>query len=469
MKTSAFMLLVLVSATGCAPYKYHAVPASPPALAQSLKSRHLDDPGLKAWMEKAAHFQPASWPLQSWSLRELTLAAWYFNPDLDVARAELTAANAAITTAAMKPNPSISVGPGYESVAEAPFMMSFDFSVPIETAGKRDYRVAVAQHMSEASRIQLAETAWTVRSRLRAAWINYIFSVERAALLQQQVSLQSRYADALQARLRAGEISLPETISAQIELTNLRQALRTAEGQVQVNHAALAVAVGIPDSALAGKTITWPGAESPLSPSQLPSVQVRDAAVLNRLDVRRALAQYQAAQSRLQLEAARQHPDIDLGPGYGFEEGYHLISLNLSTVLPLRNQNQGPIAEAEAQRKLAGAQLLATQSTVIADTDKALAQYEASWATLAEARRSVAQVEGQYRAAQRAQNSGETDQLTVVAADVQRTVAERARLDALLQTQLSLGQAEDALQRPIDPSVNLALPEQTPREQENLP
>jgi outer membrane protein TolC len=438
-------------------------------LAHSLETRSLDDPGLRAWMEDAAHYHAASWPLPSWGLRELTLAAWYFNPDLDVARANVAAADAAIATAAMKPNPSVSLGSGYETVAESPFMMVFDFSAPIEIAGKRGYRIAVSRHLSEASRIQLAESAWTVRSRLRAALINYIFGVKSAELLQSQVSLQSRYADSLETRLHAGEISLPETTTAQIDLTRLRQSLRTAEGQVHVNHAAVAAAIGVPESALAGKTITWPRADTPPSPTELPSAQVRDAAVVNRLDVQRALAEYQAAQSRLQLESARQYPDIDLGPGYAFEEGYHLISLNLSTVLPLRNQNQGPIAEAAAQRKIAGAQLLAVQSTVIADSDKALAQYDAAWSTLAQARQAVAQVNAQYRAVQQAQVSGETDQLTTVAADIQRTVAERASLEGLLQTRLSLGQLEDALERPVDSSLVLALPEQTPREQEKLP
>ncbi len=105
---------------------------------------------------------------------------------------------------------------------------------------------------------------------------------------------------------------------------------------------------------------------------------MRATAVRNRLDVLRALEQYRAAQSALQLQVARQYPDVDLGPGYNYEEGAHFIALSLSTVLPLRNHNQGPIAEAEAQRKVAGAQLLAVQSTVIADTDKALRRYTAA-------------------------------------------------------------------------------------------
>jgi outer membrane protein TolC len=190
---------------------------------------------------------------------------------------------------------------------------------------------------------------------------------------------------------------------------------------------------------------------------------MRAAAVRNRLDVQRALAQYEAAQSALQLQVALQYPNIDLGPGYNYEEGANFIALGVSTVLPLRNRNQGPIAEAEAQRKVAGAKFLAVQSMVIADTDKAMRQYTAAYATQEEAAHSVGQLEMQQEAAGRMLQSGETDQLTVVAAQLQTSVAERARLDALHQTQLSLGLVEDALQRPISPNATPALPASAPR------
>jgi outer membrane protein TolC len=190
---------------------------------------------------------------------------------------------------------------------------------------------------------------------------------------------------------------------------------------------------------------------------------MREAAVQNRLDVQRALEQYQASVSALQLEVARQYPDLNLGPGYNYEESAHFIALSLSTVLPLRNRNQGPIAEAEAARKVAGAQLLAAQSTVIADTDKALRQYNAAYATLEVADNAVGQLEEQQRAAVQMLQSGETDQLTVVAAQLQTSIAEHGRLDALRQAQSTLGLVEDALQRPISPTTTPAFPASAPR------
>jgi outer membrane protein TolC len=464
IRLSACALLLMVC--GCAPYKYRSVPVSPLTLAANLEARSLNDEGLRQWMKQAAGFEPSSWPVATWDLRSLTLAAYYFNADMDVARANAAAAAAAVKTAAMKPNPTVSVDAGYETSPESPYLLGFDFSLPIETAGKRGYRIAEATHLSEAGRIDVAETAWAVRSRVRAALVDLVLAGKAVAVLDDQLSSQGEYVALLEARFHAGEIPLPEVTTARIDLSNMRQTLRTAEGQVETSRAALAAAVGIPISGFAGATVAWEDVAEPPAPGSLPGQSVRAEAVVNRLDVQRALAQYEAAQSRLQLEVARQYPDIDLGPGYAFEEGVHLISLQLGAVLPLRNQNQGPIAEAEAQRKAAGAQLLATQNTVIAQTDQALAQYDNAYAVLEEAQRSAAQVEAQRRTTYEWLRSGETDQLAAVSADIQVAAAERAELDALRQTQIALGTLEDALQRPINPSAAPALPKTPPRQEE---
>ena len=456
-------LLAALFLAGCAPYKYHAAPISPAALARSLYSRSLDDHDLRSWMKQNADFQTSVWPLQTWDLNSLTLAAYYFNPDLDVARANASSAEAAIQTAAMKSNPSVGVGPGYQSPPASQPIMAFDFSLPIETAGKRGYRIADATHWSAASRLQLAQTAWAVRSRVRSTLVNYLFALKAAGQLREQESLQSKYAAMIEIRFRAGEIALPEVTTARIDLTNLRQALRTAEGQVNTTHAALAAAIGIPDSALVGKALKWPGLDHPPAVTSLPPQKLRETAVRNRLDVLRALEQYQAAQSKLQLQVALQYPDINLGPAYSYEEASNFISLSLSAVLPIRNHNQGPIAEAEAQRKVAGAQLLAVQSTVIADTDNARAQYAAADAALQQSQQSVSLLGQQQRTATRLLQSGETEQFTVISAEVQTAVAERARLDAQHQAQLSLGLLEDALQRPIGPATTPAFPRIAPR------
>ncbi len=194
MKPHATVVLLLSALlTGCAPHRYHAAPISPAATAAALYNRSLDDPDLKGWMKQHGGFEAPTWPLQAWDLQSLTLAAYYFNPDLDVARANVAASDAAITTAAMKPNPSVSIGPGYQGPSAVQPIAAFDFSLPIETAGKRGYRIANATHLSAASRLQLAQTAWTVRSRVRVALASYLFAVRASELLRSEADLRKEY------------------------------------------------------------------------------------------------------------------------------------------------------------------------------------------------------------------------------------------------------------------------------------
>lgn len=465
MRSIAALLLpfVLMSISGCVRYRYRAAPVSAPAIAQGLETRTLDDPALRDWMQHSGGLEVPTWPLQSWDLQALTLAAFYFNPDLDVARANAAAADAAITTASAKPNPSVSAGPGYQTPNPSQFITSFDFSLPIETAGKRGYRIAAATHLSEASRLQLGQTAWVVRSGVRAALLEYLFAAQTADLLRREDRLHESYAGLVERRAAAGEIALTELTAARIEQAASRELMRAAEGAEHTARVALASAIGIPEAGLESKAFQWAELDSPPIPGSLSAQEMRSAAVQNRLDVQRALAQYLAAEANLQLEVARQYPDVNLGPAYAYEEGSNFISLSLSTVLPIRNHNEGPIAEAEAQRKVAGAQVLAVQSTVIAETDRALSQYVAAWATAEEAARSVAQLQKQQDSAQRMLEAGESDRLALIAAQLQTSIAERGRLDAIRQVQIALGSLESALQRPISPAVTQPLPASSPR------
>jgi outer membrane protein TolC len=102
-------------------------------------------------------------------LESLTLAAFYFSPELDVARAQWATARAAMRTAGQRPNPSLSVAPQYNTTtfSPSPWIAAVNLDLPLETAGKRGHRIAQARHLSDAAKLNIASTAWQVRGRLR--------------------------------------------------------------------------------------------------------------------------------------------------------------------------------------------------------------------------------------------------------------------------------------------------------------
>jgi cobalt-zinc-cadmium efflux system outer membrane protein len=190
--------------------------------------------------------------------------------------------------------------------------------------------------------------------------------------------------------------------------------------------------------------------DTPPSPESLFPAEIQRDAVLNRLDVRRSLAQYAAAETDLQLEIAKQYPDINIGPGYTYEERHSFFTVGLSSAIPLFNRNQGPIAEAEARRKEAAAVFIQTQAQVVAKSERALAVYTAALRELAEAQSLYQLQEIQLQVVQQAIHAGADKRMSLDGVQIQLSVLARARLDALGRAQRALGDLEDAVQRPLE-------------------
>jgi outer membrane protein TolC len=378
----------------------------------------------------------------------------YFNPTLDAARARLQEAEAAILTAGARPNPVLDVAPGIPS----PYLFTLDLNFPIETAGKRGYRIQSANSLEQAARFDLADTAWKVRSGVRAALLDYAVASRKSELLSSEEQLLSKQTNLLEQRLTAGEIARAELDSSQISLSDTHLAIVASDGQKAEARARLAASVGVPVAALQGAEPSWSDLESPAGDDSLSAEQIQRDAVLNRMDVQRAIAQYAAAEADLQLAIAKQYPDVQIGPGYTYEEKQNYFTLGLSVTLPVFNRNQGPIAEAEAKRKKAASVFLETQAQVIAESDQALTAYREALHEISEGDQSLhrAVVDNRMQLVQQAAEVGEEDQLAVNSVQIESNALDQTRLDVVARAQTALGQLENAVQRPLDPGDTFA-------------
>jgi outer membrane protein, heavy metal efflux system len=439
------LLLGSMLAAGCATQHYHPAPIAAEQTAAAFSARALDDPGLRGFAEPV--YGPAAWPPAAWDYRALSLAALYFNPSLAAARARIAESRAQILTAGARPNPSLALTPGVPS----PYLLTMDLSFPLETAGKRGYRLQAARSLDLAARLELAQAAWTVRSSVRAALVDQLVASRTLDLLRAEADRRTEQVRSLEAMASAGEISRHEVSTAEVELSRAHTAVAEAKARSVESAAALAAAIGIPVAALQDVRLAWPEWQSPPTAESLPRDEIERDAVLNRLDVRAALAQYAAAESSLQLEIAKQYPDIDIGPGYSYEEKLSYFTVGFAATIPLLDRNQGPIAEAEARRLKAQADFVQTQTEVISSSKRALALYAAALAGLAEADRFADVQTQRSEATRQSVQAGEQGRLDLDDAEIERSVAERARLDALAHAQRALGDLEDAVERPLAP------------------
>src|SRR5690348_11686987 len=93
--------IVLVFAlAGCV--RFQPKPISSSKAVSDFEARTLNDEALRRFLE--TNHIASEWPRRSWDLNSLTMAAFYFNPELDVARAKWHGAGAAVLTAGERPN-----------------------------------------------------------------------------------------------------------------------------------------------------------------------------------------------------------------------------------------------------------------------------------------------------------------------------------------------------------------------------
>lgn len=460
------VIIIFASFTGCA--KFSPKPLLPEKTAREFEARSFSSPNLKDFIEKNLKRQVTPWPPAKWGMEMLTLAAFYYNPDLDNARWKWKEAEAGIITAGGRPNPSVSLSPEYvtnPASGTKPWIMGFSFDIPVETAGKRGYRIAEAKGRTRAERCALAEAAWKVRSGLRDALLDYFAAARRDGILRKQLKNEEEMLVLLKERLAVGEVSEPDVMSASIDYDRTLVSAGEAQSKIIEARAKVAGAIGVPVAALDGIDLSVGLFDTPPPLKNFSLPELRREALTNRPDILEALARYSASQSHLQLEIAKQYPDVHIGSGYIYDQGENKWGLGVTVELPVLNRNQGPIAEAEAARSGEAARFSALQGRIIIDTERAVAGYGSSFDRLRAADR-LASEKGKAVGSLKAMfDAGEVDRLALLGGMVEYAAVRLERLDSLTNADRMLGRLEDALQRPLGPSATLIpAPEKNPRE-----
>jgi outer membrane protein TolC len=422
-----FLLAASIAMVGAGCVHYTAEPLVPEQGAARIESRKLGG--------------------GTWDRARLTAAALKMQPEIEVARAKLATAQAAVITAGARPNPSV----GFSATnisrllgGASPWTTGFTLDVPIETAGKRGQRIAQAQALANAAALNLSTAEWLAKSRVRRSLFEMDAAKERESLLAAQEADQADALKLVDARIAAGAVSRVESMQARLQFNQSRLLTRDAQKQKAEARATLAAALGVSVHALDGVRFSF--ADLDTLPPHPGERALRRAALLQRSDVLAALAEYAAAESALHLEIAKQWPDLHLGPGYSYDQGQDKWTIGFNVTLPLLDQNRGPIAEALAKRREAAANFNALQAKALAELELALAGYRGALTKLDTAEQLLSAQEKQQHSAEALFKAGESDRLALVAAQVELQAARLSQLEAKLQARQALGALEDAAQ-----------------------
>jgi outer membrane protein TolC len=433
------LLAGLLCLTGC--YRFHEATLSPEQTLNEFNQRALTDTGIS----------PGS---QGWGLDELTKAAFYYNDELKEMQAHFREAQGARTSAAERPNPTIGVKPGFNSSTPSgagisPWILDFAVDLPIETMGKRAARTAQADFRLEAAKLKIASTAWTVRDNIRTALLELYAARQNVRILEQRRKWLQTELEQSKARLAAGDISVIDLKSVTMAFETGRNELAERQRQERKALSHLAQAAGLPVSALEGIRVDFSDFET--QPGSLPAPEARRTALLNRADLLAALAEYNAAQMALKEEVSKQYPDVQIGPGYSFDQSDDKWSLGVSLNLPLFNRNQGAIKSAEAKRDAAAAVFLQRQESIAAEIDLAVRDYDAFAAQFRNSGKLQKQTAELEKTLRQMVRLGEVSELEAVQVELQYSRSQQEFLQTKISRLEALGRLENAMQHPAKP------------------
>lgn len=451
---------------GCANEKYQAKPLEPVKVTAKILDKDVANADFKAYLIKQG-YQEKDLPFTEWDLNDLTLCALYYHPKLDVAKAQLALANAAINTADQKQNPTLGGHVARSNQANndiRPWAFGLNVEIPIETGNKRQIRVEEAQHLAEAARIDVADMAWQLRSQIAKDLLRYHENIALQKQLTSEVKKQDDIIKLLEKRVQLGALSSTELGAAKLLQQKTLFSLNSEQAKSDEVRTALASDVGLTVEKFNQITLKSLDLEATLA-QQTSSLQtlllqttlpdaptaktLQEKALLNRLDIRRSLEKYAAAEAKIKLEVAKQTPDISLSPGFAFEFGDSIWSLGFSTLLNLLNKNQTLIAEARQLREIEGAQFEALQAKIISDLSQSVAAYKAS---LQNINRLTLQQATQLEYSQKLQRqfeAGLIDRLELTQNGLKTALLEQQLLNAQFNNLNAALAIEDMMQHPL--------------------
>jgi outer membrane protein TolC len=334
----------------------------------------------------------------------------------------------------------------------SPYTYNLSIDIPIETANKRNIRIENAQHLSESAKLEVAQTAWNLRTQVAATYYELQFNQAQLRILSKESTYRQEIVDLYQKRHDLGVASKIELSHSKLLLQTTNAALNVQQQNKIVLIAKLASNLGLPLHQV--QKMTFSEAPSPDAKmavvSQDLAIDVQSKALLNRLDLRIALERYASAESKLKLEVAKQYPNINLKPSYIYEFGNKIWSLGLSSLMTFLDKNKFAIAEANQLREVEAAQFESLQSSIINEAHAARAKLMQSEQSLVDSKRLYALQQENTKRMQSLFTSGEIDRLALTMTKLEELMSEKSLALAHFQVHTSINNLENSLQQPLN-------------------
>jgi len=293
---------------------------------------------------------------------ELVTRALADNLELRAARAEIDAARGRLRQAGLRPNPMLELA-GQQNVAGPDNNVMVGVTVPLDLNGRKEGRVAVAEHELELKRAQIGDRERRLRAEVRLKAGEVLAAVRNLRFTEELLDVNRQAFNLIQERVRKGAAPPLEESLLLVEVNRLDASRRGLESRVQVLALQLRAMVGVEPQVPLSVQGDLSGA--PEAPARDLGVE---QALQGRPDLAMARADLSVARARIQKEEAEGRWDASVNVGYqrqdtGFalngltdrggtrpiQDVFHMVGGGVTITLPVRNRNQGNVAASKAE------------------------------------------------------------------------------------------------------------------------
>lgn len=271
------------------------------------------------------------------------------NYDLQIARHDAQKSRADLITAKERPNPTLlgsyefmNLNNRFSDVSTGSnAQATLTLTHPIETAGKRDRRIDVAQRSIIFSNLIYDETVRDQLMRLMDAYYAVLSDQTNLSNAQENLKSYTSIMEIAKAKLDHGflsQIDYQKIVLQQIDYAKEVENNRLALAQ---DREALSSMLALPSSDIAATETIDPSTE-------LPQLEEFLAKTAERPDCKAAKQYLAVADAALSLEKANGVPNVTVGAEYAsFGPTYEpLAGVNVSMPIPLYDRNEGDIEKA---------------------------------------------------------------------------------------------------------------------------
>lgn len=341
----ALLLVVLASVSGCSTYSASPLDASGHLAEVEARSHRSEAVRTFADRLAASTVGLTFDPVDGLSLAEAEVVALLFNADLRRARLEANVARLGAAEAGRWDDPSLGIDiERIISGTDDPWVIGglVDLTIPLSGRLRIEGQLAADKH--RLAELQVLRLERQTVAELRHAWARWSSALSRRHVLDEAVADLDAIESSADKLKDAGELDPTDARLFSIDRVKRRAQLLAAEREARQAEAALRQIMGLS-----------PMATLDLRPGT--GLQATETPVDLDLhpDLAIARAEYLVAERELELEIRRQYPDLNLGGGFGTDQGDSRLLGGLSIPIPVFNTNRRAIAETHARRDVARA------------------------------------------------------------------------------------------------------------------